>query len=399
MAANTNNEETMPHLIGRVLVNSGAAMSLLSMQVGIKTGIFAAMKTIGRPATCAEIAQASECHERWVHEWCIGQAAAGYISVDQTSALDNVNTTRYYLSQAQQFLFATPNNKVFNPEAAVKFMECMLPLRDGTIAAFKDGHGISYTEQPQAVADAIDTMKTPWTSNWLVPGIADQVPELYQKLQDGITLAEIGSGSGSAIVALAKAFPKSTFLAYDIVQDVVDKIRTRVADAKLDNVTAHNILSGDEADRLPTDHSVDAVINIDVIHDLPDPKQVMTDIFNALRPDGMWLSFEPNGQVEADGSCDMKDLLRNPMTSFRGGASLFVCMSSSLSGGTDSAGLGIFRLTSKVFAEMATSVGFQDVRAIPGRVVRAPKDTFYIVSVSKPGMSATDSESAGQSSL
>jgi hypothetical protein len=73
-------DEVKLHLfVGKMLGDLGGAMSVPTVRLGVRLGLFDALANA--PATAADLAQrAGGLHERYVREWALAQAANGYIA-------------------------------------------------------------------------------------------------------------------------------------------------------------------------------------------------------------------------------------------------------------------------------------------------------------------------------
>ena len=108
---------------------------------------------------------------------------------------------------------------------------------------------------------------------------------MWARLEAGARVADVGCGAGVALVAMATAFPNSSFEGFDPSRLAVDLARARISDTGLANVTLH---LGPATD-LPARPTYDLVLTLDCIHDMPNPAEAMVAIRRAIRPDGTWL--------------------------------------------------------------------------------------------------------------
>jgi SAM-dependent methyltransferase len=113
-------------------------------------------------------------------------------------------------------------------------------------------------------------------------GEIQQVVQLLG-LRSGMTVADIGAGSGYYVVALAPIVgPDGRVFAEDITPDYLRNLRQRVRDLGLQNVT---VVRGEPHDpRLPA-HSVDAAILVHMYHEIAQPYGLLYNLASALKPD------------------------------------------------------------------------------------------------------------------
>ncbi|HZP02996.1 MAG TPA: class I SAM-dependent methyltransferase [Terriglobia bacterium] len=109
-------------------------------------------------------------------------------------------------------------------------------------------------------------------------------------LRGGEVVADLGAGSGYFTFRLAhKVGEKGKVLAVDIQEEMLETVRRRAEASNLANV---EVVKASETDpRLPV-NGVDAVLIVDVYHELSHPFEVMTKVRQALRPGGRVVCVE-----------------------------------------------------------------------------------------------------------
>jgi SAM-dependent methyltransferase len=114
-----------------------------------------------------------------------------------------------------------------------------------------------------------------------VAGESRQVVRLLG-VNPGMTVADIGAGSGYYVVRLAPIVgPHGRIIAEDVVPEYLRGLRDRVRDLGLQNVT---ISLGEPHDpRLPA-HSVDAAILVHMYHEVAQPYGLLYNLAPALKP-------------------------------------------------------------------------------------------------------------------
>jgi SAM-dependent methyltransferase len=94
------------------------------------------------------------------------------------------------------------------------------------------------------------------------------VPDTTIKLRAGAWVADVGCGTGQALIALACAFPSITATGYDVYPPSVEQARRAAAEAGLAGRVSYQVL--DAAAGLPD--SFDVITTFDVVHDAVDPR-------------------------------------------------------------------------------------------------------------------------------
>jgi ubiquinone/menaquinone biosynthesis C-methylase UbiE len=104
-------------------------------------------------------------------------------------------------------------------------------------------------------------------------------------LQPGKNVADIGAGTGlmSRLIA-QRVGPTGTVFAVDIAKNMVDHIAKTAAEQNIPNLKP--VLGDVKSPRLAP-QSVDVVCIIDSYHHFEYPKEMLAEIRNALRPDGV----------------------------------------------------------------------------------------------------------------
>src|ERR1700733_2086410 len=84
------NGDKLMALMGKLVGDFGAMASIGPMLVGEQLGLYKALAP-GTPMTAADVAKATNTHERYVQEWLCAQAASGFIEYD--AAADKFHMT------------------------------------------------------------------------------------------------------------------------------------------------------------------------------------------------------------------------------------------------------------------------------------------------------------------
>jgi predicted methyltransferase len=110
------------------------------------------------------------------------------------------------------------------------------------------------------------------------------------KLKPGDIVADIGAGTGYLARRLAQQVgPTGLVYANDIQPEMLDVLRTRCAEEKIENVKP---LLGTITDpKLPT-NAIDLAIMVDVYHEFSHPHEMLAAIVRALKPGGRLVFVE-----------------------------------------------------------------------------------------------------------
>jgi SAM-dependent methyltransferase len=313
----TLDEQVAEEFAGRLLQHyTGAALTYL-IEIGRRTGLL--NTAAAGPATSQELAARAGLTERYVREW-LGAMACGGIVEYETA------TGRYRLPPEHT---ACLTGDGVDNLAPLAYLTVVLAKHVPAVSeAFRSGGGVAYSAYVPDLHDVMEALWGPIYDTLLVGRIVPLAPGLAQKLAAGARAADVACGTGRALVALATAYPASTFIGYDLDDTAVDRARTRAAELNLTNVSFQTR----DAATLTVTEPFDAVLVFNAIHDQAAPAVVLRRIHDALAPGGTLLMNEPRL------SSDLGDNVNNPMATFIYAVSTLHCLTVSLAAG--GAGLG-----------------------------------------------------------
>ncbi len=267
--------------------------------------------------TSAEIAEAADLEERYVREILSGLAAAGIVEYDAGS--------KVFTMPAEHSLFLADETSPYFMGGWLDMIPAVMSQVEGVATATAHGGGVGFEEYGRTMIRGIDRGNAPSQTVFLTKRWLPAVPELAERLEKGARIADVGCGSGTAAILMAKAYPNCQVVGYDVSADSVTVARSRSED--IENVEFHNY----SVEEIPTDHPFDLITTFDVIHDLPDPAEGLECIREALKPDGMFLMMEPEASSHLENNLTAAGALLY-------GISALHCMTQSLA--KDGAGLG-----------------------------------------------------------
>ncbi len=328
----------------RMLGVVNEASVALMTSIGHRTGLFDAMAGLA-PSTSAEIAAAANLDERYVREW-LGAMVTGRI-VEHDPAEET-----YSLPQEHAALLtraATPDNLA----VTTQWIPLLGSVEDEIVESFREGGGVPYSAYPRfhevMAEESAQTVVAALTGS-----ILPLVPGLTERLEAGIDVLDVGSGSGRALNHMASAFPNSRFVGYDLSQEAVTRANAEAAERGLANV--HFEIR--DAAALGEQARFDLITTFDVVHDQAKPTMVLEGIAQALRDDGVYL------MQDIAGSSHLSNNMDHPLGPFGYTISTMHCMTVSLSQG--GAGLGTM-WGEELAQEMLHEAGFAsvEVRKLP----------------------------------
>ncbi|MEZ5341840.1 MAG: class I SAM-dependent methyltransferase [Acidimicrobiales bacterium] len=306
------------------------------IQLGHRLGLFVALD--GNPATIDQLAERTGYHRRWLQEWL-------------------------YAVTAAKLLTLTDDEFVLSPEMAVVLARSGQPGFIGSIfgapitpatvdrlaEAFTTGVGFSWDDHGESTCHMQAELSSGSQQHFLVPVVLAAIEGLHDKLAEGITMYDVGCGSGIAACTIAAAFPNSTVIGIDPSGHAISAAKERASSNGLTNAS---FIEG-TFDDLP-DGSVEFVLTLDVLHDLPYPVKAIERVKAALSADGVWLVADIKAGEH------FTDNLKNPMLALFYSMSVAYCMNSALSepGG---AGLGTMGLHPERMMGWTEAAGFRSL--------------------------------------
>jgi 2-polyprenyl-3-methyl-5-hydroxy-6-metoxy-1,4-benzoquinol methylase len=342
------NQQKAEAFAGRMVgaLNEGAIAVMTS--IGHRTGLFDAMA--GLPySTSEQIAGAANLNERYVREWLGAMTVGGIVEHDPEEAT-------YHLPP-EHAAFLTRAASPDNIAVSAQFISVMGSVEDKIVEVFRHGGGVPYSAYPRFhEVMAEDSGQTVVAA--LFDHILPLVPGLTERLEAGIEVLDVGSGSGRALNLMARAFPDSHFTGYDISEEGVLRAITEAKEHGSTNVR----FEVKDAATLDETARYDLITTFDAVHDQARPAEVLEGIERALKDDGVYL------MQDIAGSSHLHNNMDHPLGPFLYAVSTTHCTTVSLAQGGE--GLGTMWGEEKA-KEMLREAGFTNVE-----VKQLPHDPF-----------------------
>jgi SAM-dependent methyltransferase len=333
---------TTEEFVGKVMGDTVGLTNTVLAWIGDEVGLWKDLAQRG-PATSAELAGRTGLAERPVREWLHAMTAAGYIAHAPDSGA-------FRLPAEHVPVLAQESGAVFFGGVHQELVGLTRPL-DRIVESFRTGRGVPQSAYPEMAYDGMDRFTAGWFENLLLPVWIPAVG-LNERLEAGIDVADVGCGRGRALVKMAKAFPRSRFVGYDVYSPNIAKAKKLAEEAGVaDRVSFVEL---DASERLPV--AFDLITTFDVIHDAVDPRGLLRSIHKSLKKDGKYLCLDINCSPKLDQNA-------GPLGSLFYGCSVLYCMTTSLAHG--GAGLGTCGLHEPKLRELGGEAGFTRIRRVP----------------------------------
>ena len=314
----------------------GAAVTVM-LEIGRRVGLFETMAKMG-PATSAVIAERAGLDERYVREWLAAMTCGGI--VEYAAAERTFRLPREHAS-------ALTGSSTRNLTSMVEMFPLMNRVVPDVADAFRTGAGVPYSAYQPDFTGLMDRRSRPRFDELLLSAYLGKPEGVVARLEAGIRVADVGCGSGHGVALMARRFPKSTFVGYDISEEGIAE--GRAAAYGLDNAS---FVVQDVA-KLEAPAPFDLVTAFDAIHDQADPAGVLQRIRQALAPGGIFL------MVDVYASTELADNIGAPMAPYLYTMSTMHCMSVSLAAGGP--GLGT-AWGHQLATRMLREAGFSEVQ-------------------------------------
>jgi SAM-dependent methyltransferase len=332
-------------------LNEGAIAVMTS--IGHRTGLFDVMSELPY-STSEEIAVAANLNERYVREWLGAMTVGGIVE-------HNPQYATYYLPPehaASLTRAASPDNIA----VTAQFISVMGSVEDEIVEVFRGGGGLPYSAFPRFhEVMAEDSGQTVVAA--LVDQILPLVPGLTERLEAGIEVLDVGSGSGRALNLMARTFSHSRFTGYDISEEGV--LRAIIEAKKYGSTNVRFEVK--DAATLDETARYDLITTFDSVHDQASPATVLENIARALTDDGVYLMQDIAGSSHVHNNID------HPLGPFLYTVSTMHCTTVSLAQGGE--GLGTMWGEEKA-REMLAEAGFRNVET--RRLDHDIANTYYV---------------------
>ena len=333
----------------------------LAMGIGYRTRLFDVMDTMGKPASAEEIAEHASLDARYVKEWLGVMVCGGVVTLYPGGDGED----RFRLPPEHADLITrragSANLGVYTQEIPL-LTRCAM---DEVLEGFRTGQGVGYDNYPrfqQFMGQLADAKHREVLVEIFLPSVDNGA--IVRQMETGIRVCDLGCAEGVALMLMAEAFPRSTFVGIDIAEEALYQAQATAVDKTLTNITFINQDAAvlDETSDLAG--TFDYITAFDAIHDQTQPLAALRGVHALLKPGGIF------SMVDIAAGSRLADNREHPMGAFLYTVSLMHCMPVGLvDGGT---GLGMMWGREKALS-LLQAAGFDAVE-----VRDIPQDTFNL---------------------
>ena len=326
--------------LGKVAADGAGAFAWLMCAIGDRLGLFADLAENG-PATSQDLAARTGLQERYLREWLHGLVCAGYLDYAPASG-------RFALPPEHAPVLAQEGGLACFGGLFEEFPS-LAKAFDPLLQVFQQGGGIPLTAYDEHLFRGDERLGARFYEHLLVQQWVPALPEAQAALARGALAADVGCGGGRALITLARAFPNSRFVGYDVYGPNVARATANAEAAGVGDRVRFE--QRDAAQGLP--EQFDLVMAAFVIHDAGDPLAALRAIRAALHPRGAFLCVEFAAAERVEENI-------GPMGALGYGSSLFYCLPTAMANGT--VGLGALGLPEARLRELCLEAGFSSVQ-------------------------------------
>ncbi len=328
------------------------AQETLHVYLGVRLGLYAALRALP-DASPRELAAQAGIGERYAREWLEQQAVAGLIDIVGQDGDPMVRRFRLppevaeLMTDADSLSYMAPLTRM-----VVGIAQTMPAL----LEAIRSGGGVPYSAYGEDLRQGVAAVNRPMFLHQLANQWIPAMPDIEARLRSSdapARVADLGCGTGSSSIALARGYPAARVDGLDLDEASVSEARGNAEDAGVADRVHFD--TGDASD--PALSGRYHLITIfGTLHDMADPVGVLHGAARMLAPGGAVLVGDE--KVAETFTAPGDDLER-----FMYGWSLLHCLPASLAE-PESVGTGTV-MRPDTLRRYARDAGFSRVTVLP----------------------------------
>jgi DNA-binding SARP family transcriptional activator/SAM-dependent methyltransferase len=275
-----NLDDAAEAFVDRFLTDLAGAATTVMTVVGDRLGLYTAMNGAG-PLTPGDLAAATGLHERLVREWLASQTVSEYVRYDPVAGT-------FELPAAHAAVLAHADSPVHLVSAAEIIAGQFLTL-DRLEQAFRADGGIDYDTLPHSLFHAVERYFRTAYRHELAQTWLPAVHGLVSRLEAGARVADVGCGHGFATLLMARTWPASTFVGFDVHEPSIATARARALEAGDPPNVTFRVADAAAIRSRP----FDVIVFLDALHDLGDPPAALRQAHELLVDGGIVVAVEP----------------------------------------------------------------------------------------------------------
>jgi len=265
-------------------------------------------------------------NQRFLLEWLLQGASSGIL------AYSSRNNT-FSLTEEYSALLLDPKHSKHSMIGYFQMGPALVNRIANMEECFETGMGLSYdgvgTEDiTKGIERAHFNITHSVICDYLLGNKHISNGKLIEKLsQENLVVADVGCGTASALIEMARRFPKSVFHGFELSREAIEVANRNIALSRLKNVQVYDVTKTG----MPPS-AYDFVFCYDVVHDCSHPKLLLKQVKDAVKPGAPFVI------VDIECYDDMAKNISHPSAAIRYGISLGACLQS---GCSEPGGLGL----------------------------------------------------------
>ncbi|WP_127818907.1 class I SAM-dependent methyltransferase [Microbacterium sp. CPCC 204701] len=266
-------------LTQRLLEALPSALELLTIELGHRLGLYAALDALGA-ATAADLARATGLGERQLREWLDQQAIAGILTAH------GGEYRTYQLPAAYRPVLLDPSHPLHGAGLATMFAGVGSTF-DRVSEGYRRGEGVTFAEFGRAMRHGLEHTYRPGYTHAL-PVWMEQLPDISARLDEGGTILDLGCGTGWSTVALARRFPNARVVGVDLDEESVAEARANAAESGMAKRVSFVLAdAGDRAALAGAAGGHATLVTVFLaLHDMNAPQRALSSVADLLEPGG-----------------------------------------------------------------------------------------------------------------
>lgn len=216
-------------LVERLLGGTIAAMESISVYLGLRLGLYAALDE-GGAASPGQLAAWASVDERYAREWLEQQAVAGILQVNDPAV--GAGERVYRLPSPHREVLLDEVSPLYGAPLTY-FLGSVSKVLPHLLDAYRSGDGVAYAEYGPDLRDHVEGLNRPMFVNDLASKWLPEVPDVHQRLVAGppARVADMACGCGWSSISLARGCPTVVVHGIDADEQSVPKARENAAEA------------------------------------------------------------------------------------------------------------------------------------------------------------------------
>ena len=337
----------------RIFGEVNAAMSVLTLYIGERLGLFRAIKAMGS-VTPKSLAHQMHGNERYLREWLKCMAVNGYLEHDP-------GPDAYRLPPEHASVFLDRDTKTY-AIPHVRLIPSFASVLPELVQGFQDGRGVPFDAYGPDLTEAIAAGNRAFLVNDLMSKWIPAMPDIQSRLAAGGRIADVGSGKGWLSILVAQGFPEVRIDAIDPDAASVQEARANAAHAGVGERIVFHRSSLEDAQLTGP---YDLITAVECVHDMTHPVRALRRMHQLVAPEGAVLIVdEAGGETVEENATFVGRLLYN--------FSVLHCLPQAM-GEADTAATGAV-MAASTLRSYAREAGFRQVDILP---VQNPLWRFY----------------------